>query len=171
MQETLPTFVLHREAINRTAMSDTPGTPNAEQSGAEGSDEQLMVAFSRGSTDAFSELFKRYKQPLFGFFRRRLTDPTEAEQLAQETFLAVLRASSRYQPRALFRTYLYAIGFRSWEHIGVKRLFGPRLSARSVGFARLPKRTASTQKSYCGKRWNNSSAWIAKFCCCVNSSS
>jgi RNA polymerase sigma-70 factor, ECF subfamily len=112
MQETLPAFVLHGEAIIRTAMSDTPGSPNAEKLGAEGSDEQLMVAFSRGSTDAFSELFKRYKQPLFGFFRRRLADPTEAEELAQETFLAVLRASSRYQPRALFRTYLYAIGFK-----------------------------------------------------------
>ncbi len=112
MQEALPAFVLHLEATNRTAMNDTPGNPNAEKSGAEVSDEQLMVAFSRGSTDAFNELFKRYKQPLFGFFRRRLTDPTQAEVLTQETFLAVLRASSRYQPRALFRTYLHAIGFK-----------------------------------------------------------
>ena len=38
------------------------------------SDEQLMVAFSRGSTDSFGELFSRYKQPMFGFFRRRLRD-------------------------------------------------------------------------------------------------
>src|ERR1700732_89993 len=71
-----------------------------------------MVAFSRGSTDAFGELFSRYKQPLFGFFCRRVADPAQAEELTQETFLAVLRASSRYEPRALFRTYLYAIGFK-----------------------------------------------------------
>lgn len=76
------------------------------------SDEQLMVAFSRGSTQAFDTLFLRYKQPLFGFFRRRVADPAQAEELTQETFLAVLRASSRYEPRALFRTYLYAIGFK-----------------------------------------------------------
>src|ERR1700683_1665410 len=107
MQEALPAFVLHLEATNRTAMNATPGNPNAEKSGAEGSDEQLMVAFSRGSTDAFNELFKRYKQPLFGFFRRRV--PAHAEELTQETFLALLRASSRYEPSALFRTYLYAI--------------------------------------------------------------
>jgi len=50
--------------------------------------------------------------PLCGFFRRRVADPAQAEELAQETFLAVLRASSRYEPRALFRTYLYAIGFK-----------------------------------------------------------
>jgi RNA polymerase sigma-70 factor (ECF subfamily) len=75
------------------------------------SDEQLMVAFSRGSTDAFGELFSRYRQPMFGFFRRRLRDPAQAEELTQETFLAILRASSHYEPSATFRTYLYAIGF------------------------------------------------------------
>ena len=71
-----------------------------------------MVAFSGGSTDAFSELFSRYKQPLFGFFQRRIADRAQAEELTQETFLAVLRASSRYEPSALFRTYLYAIGLK-----------------------------------------------------------
>lgn len=75
-------------------------------------DEQLMVAFARGSSDAFTVLFLRYKLPLFGFFRRRVGDPNQAEELTQETFLAVLRASSRYEACALFRTYLYAIGFK-----------------------------------------------------------
>ncbi len=80
--------------------------------GSEQTDEHLMLAFSRGDTDAFSELFARYKQPLFGFFRRRLADLALAEELTQDTFVAVLRASERYEPAALFRTYLYAIGFR-----------------------------------------------------------
>ena len=71
-----------------------------------------MLSFCRGSKEAFSELFSRYKQPLFGFFRRRLADPEQAEELTQETFLAVLRASSRYEPSALFRTYVYAIGLK-----------------------------------------------------------
>jgi RNA polymerase sigma-70 factor, ECF subfamily len=75
------------------------------------SDEQLMVAFSCGSTDAFGELFSRYKQPLFGFFRRRVVDSALAEELTQETFLAILRAASHYEPSATFRTYLYAISF------------------------------------------------------------
>jgi RNA polymerase sigma-70 factor (ECF subfamily) len=75
-------------------------------------DEELMLEFCQGSRDAFSELFARYKQPLFGFFRRRLADPAQAEELTQETFLALLRNSLRYEPRALFRTYLYAIGLK-----------------------------------------------------------
>ena len=71
-----------------------------------------MVAYSHGSQDAFDELFLRYKQPLFGFFRRRVADAAQAEELTQESFIAVIRASSRYQPSALFRTYLYAIGLK-----------------------------------------------------------
>jgi RNA polymerase sigma-70 factor, ECF subfamily len=93
-------------------MNNTPSNPETEQPATARSDEQLMVAFSRGSTDAFNELFLRYKQPLFGFFRRRVTDLSQAEELTQETFVAVIRSSSRYEPRAHFRTYLYAIGFK-----------------------------------------------------------
>jgi RNA polymerase sigma-70 factor, ECF subfamily len=112
MQEATPLFVLDSDATKLSAMKDTPSHPEAEQAATVGSDEQLMLAFSRGSTDAFSKLFSQYKQPLFGFFRRRVADPALAEELMQETFLAVIRASSRYEPRALFRTYLYAIGFK-----------------------------------------------------------
>jgi RNA polymerase sigma-70 factor (ECF subfamily) len=112
MQDALPAFVLDSEATTRSSMNPTPGSHDAGTPPTAGSDEQLMFAFSRGSADAFGELFSRYKQPVFGFFRRRIADPAQAEELTQETFLAVLRASSRYEPRSLFRTYLYAIGFK-----------------------------------------------------------
>src|SRR6266700_4770315 len=111
MYEARPPFVLHLEpnmpGIRGEALRDS------DKDGQEmaASDEQLMVAFSRGLTDSFGELFSRYKQPMFGFFRRRLRDPAQAEELTQETFLAILRASSHYEPSATFRTYLYAIGF------------------------------------------------------------
>src|SRR5262249_29911087 len=73
------------------------------------SDEALMLKFQRGSREAFEELFARYRGPLYGFFRRRLQISERAEDLTQETFLAVIRATSRYEPRSLVRTYLYGI--------------------------------------------------------------
>ena len=76
------------------------------------SDEQLMLDFQNGSTEAFTELFQRYAQRLYGFFRRRLENPTRAEELTQDVFVAVLKGASRYEPRALFRTYLYSIAVR-----------------------------------------------------------
>jgi len=112
MQDALPALVLHSKAEETATMNDSPGNPAAEQPANAETDERLMVAFSRGSTDAFCVLFLRYKQPLYGFFRRRIEDAAQAEELTQETFLAVLRASSRYQACALFRTYLYAIAFK-----------------------------------------------------------
>ena len=119
MQDALPAFVLNSETLPRKTMSETPANltdsaahtePQAQRPGL--SDERLMLAFSQGSSEAFTELFHRYKQPVYGFFCRRISDPANAEELTQETFFALLRAASRYQPRALFRTYLYAIGFK-----------------------------------------------------------
>jgi RNA polymerase sigma-70 factor, ECF subfamily len=96
----------------QNAMRGTPRNLGPENCPSEETDEQLMVAFCRGSTDAFSRLFSRYKQELFGFFQRRVTDPAQAEDLTQEAFLAVFRASRRYEARSLFRTYLYAVAFK-----------------------------------------------------------
>ena len=95
-------------------MSDAPDNPDSVGPQPESltSDERLMAEFSKGTADAFTKLFQRYKQPIFGFFRRRVADSPIAEELAQETFLAILRGASRYQPQALFRTYLYAIAFK-----------------------------------------------------------
>jgi len=110
MQDALPALVLNSEALPRNTMNETPPTPTFPASPA--SDEHLMLAFSKGSAESFNELFLRYKQPIYGFFRRRTADPSHAEELTQEAFLVLLRAAGRYEPRALFRTYLYAIAFK-----------------------------------------------------------
>src|ERR1700687_583816 len=113
MQDALPELVLNSETLSRNAMGEaTPNHASSSSPDSDVSDEQLMLAFSKGSADSFGELFARYKQPIFGFFRRRVFESARAEELTQETFLALFRAAGRYQPRALFRTYLYAIGFK-----------------------------------------------------------
>jgi RNA polymerase sigma-70 factor, ECF subfamily len=72
-------------------------------------DDQLILEFQQGSREAFRELFDRYREPLYGFFRRRLDNPARAEELSQDCFLALLRNAARYEPRASFRSYLYGI--------------------------------------------------------------
>jgi RNA polymerase sigma-70 factor (ECF subfamily) len=95
-------------------------------------DEQLMLAFSHGDSAALDVLFLRYRQPVFAFFRRRTSEVARAEELTQETFVALVRAASRYQPRALFRTYLFAIAFRILRADRRKNVF------RSFFFASAP---------------------------------
>lgn len=71
-----------------------------------------MLMFRSGNAQAFTELFRRYSSPVYGFFQRRLENPGRAEELSQEAFVAVLRGIQRYEPRSTFRTYLYAIAMK-----------------------------------------------------------
>jgi RNA polymerase sigma-70 factor (ECF subfamily) len=98
----------------RVAVSPTKaGEGGASSPCAElSTDEQLMLAHQRGAADAFAELFARYRQAVFGFFRRRLEHAARAEELAQEVFVAVLRGTERWEPRASFRTWLYGIAMK-----------------------------------------------------------
>ena len=79
-------------------------------------DEQLMAQFQSGdaaeSKVALVELFERYRQPIYAFFRRRLANPARAEELAQECFVALIQNVKRYEPRVSFRSYLYGIAMR-----------------------------------------------------------
>jgi RNA polymerase sigma-70 factor (ECF subfamily) len=111
-------------------------------------DEQLMLAFARGEVPAFDELFRRYWEKLRGFFMRRQEDRSRAEELAQDTFLIVSRAASRYEQRALFRTYLYAIAFR------VLRAERRRARLRALLF--LP----AGEKELAGGSADEKSVWI-----------
>lgn len=76
-------------------------------------DEELMLALRGGSREAFDTLFERHKDAIWRFFRRRLCDPSRAEELLQDVFLAVLQNVQRYEPRASFRSYLFAIAFNT----------------------------------------------------------
>jgi RNA polymerase sigma-70 factor (ECF subfamily) len=133
MEDTPATIVLHSEANEQGTMNDTLDNPDPDRHETSQTDEQLMVEFARGSSNAFDALFRRYRQPLFGFFRRRVTDPSQAEELTQETFLVVLRAASKYEACALFRTYLYAIGFK------ILRAYRRKAAFRSTYWGQQPE--------------------------------
>lgn len=75
-------------------------------------DEQLMIEVRGGSREAAGTLFDRYRAPVWQFFRRRVVDASRAEELAHDTFVALLEGQDRYEPRAPFRSYLFAIAYR-----------------------------------------------------------
>jgi RNA polymerase sigma-70 factor, ECF subfamily len=133
MQGSTAANVLHLEAPKPGNMpqpaNDEKRNSVADVAAPAQTDEQLMLACKRGDSTAFSALFTRYKQPLFGFFRRRVSDFGFAEELTQETFIAVLRSLVRYQQTGLFRTYLYAIAHRILRSHRRKAFFRMSFSA------------------------------------------
>jgi RNA polymerase sigma-70 factor, ECF subfamily len=73
------------------------------------SDDDLMRLYRDGDADAFDALFDRHYGVVYRFARTMLGNDAAAEEVLQETFLAVARAADRYDPRGQFRTWLLRI--------------------------------------------------------------
>lgn len=76
---------------------------------AESSDEDLMLALQRGELVAFDALFRRHYEPVRALCARLAAMPSVGDDLAQETFLRVLRHRATYRGDARFTTWLYRI--------------------------------------------------------------
>ena len=74
-------------------------------------DDQLIQDARRGSREAFEALFERYRGPIWQFFRRRIAEAARAEELTQDTFVALLEGAHRYESRTIFRAYLFGIAY------------------------------------------------------------
>ena len=74
-----------------------------------GSDEALLAAYAAGDARAFAELYERHERPVYRYFLRQGAAPAQADDLAQETWLAVVRHAAQFEPRARFTTWLYTI--------------------------------------------------------------
>jgi RNA polymerase sigma-70 factor (ECF subfamily) len=72
-------------------------------------DAALMLKVQEGDFAAFEALVDKYKQPVTNIVARIIRDKTEAEDLAQNVFLQVYKASSRYRVTAKFSTWLFTI--------------------------------------------------------------
>jgi RNA polymerase sigma-70 factor (ECF subfamily) len=72
-------------------------------------DAELMRRVQRGDRQAFAELVERYQRPIYNFILRTVRDETEAEDLAQNTFVQVWKSAKRYRVSARFSTWLYTI--------------------------------------------------------------
>lgn len=67
-----------------------------------------MVRVQSGDQAALGLLLERYRAPLYGFLWRR-AERESADDLFQETWLRVVRARDRFDPRRRFSTWLYQI--------------------------------------------------------------
>jgi RNA polymerase sigma-70 factor (ECF subfamily) len=76
----------------------------------EQTDDELMLRYRDGELSAFQELYRRHSRGLYRFLAWRGGRTEWADEVAQETWLAVHHARSRYTPQGSFRSYLFQIG-------------------------------------------------------------
>ena len=75
-------------------------------------DSALIDEIRHGSERAFNVLIDRHQQAVRGFLRRLLADATDADDLAQETFMVAWTRPGSYRGEASVRSWLCAIAWR-----------------------------------------------------------
>ena len=75
----------------------------------ERTDEELLAAYQQCDVGAFELLLRRHRAPLFTFLLRMLGDREKAEDLAQESFLRIVKGAQAWEHRARFQTWLFTI--------------------------------------------------------------
>ncbi len=73
------------------------------------SDEELILRVPEGDNQAFDVLVNRYKDRLYSYLLRLLSNPDQAEEIAQEAFVKAYMNADKYRKIARFSTWLYTI--------------------------------------------------------------
>lgn len=115
------------------------------------SDGELMAAVQAGDRLAFAGLVDRYKDPLVNYLTRLCGCRQRAEDIAQETFLALYERASRYDEQGKLRAFLYRIAsnrLRSEERRDKRwRLLQPLLGSDNGHGGRSGPLPATSQRA------------------------
>jgi RNA polymerase sigma factor (sigma-70 family) len=92
-----------------------------------GPDAAQVAGLRVGDEAAFAAVYARFRRPLFGFLRRAVGRTDVAEDLFQETWMALARAAPRLRPDTDLAGWLFTVArneFRShlrWTRLDVSR--------------------------------------------------
>ena len=100
-------------------------------------DEELMLRYGGGDAGAFETLYGRHRGSLYRFLLRQVNDRAVAEELFQDVWMRVIDARGRYQARAQFSSWMYAIAHNRlmdfYRASGRAKLLDPDESEAALG--------------------------------------
>ncbi|MFN2221124.1 MAG: sigma-70 family RNA polymerase sigma factor [Chloroflexota bacterium] len=88
-------------------------SPAASSAASDETDKRLLAAVTRGNDQAFAELYQRHSQAIFNYLLRLIHDQGLAEDLLQETFVAVWRGADGFKHQSQVKTWLIRIAHNS----------------------------------------------------------
>ncbi|WP_328504734.1 RNA polymerase sigma factor [Streptomyces sp. NBC_00457] len=77
-----------------------------------GSDEALLRAVAVGDVSALTHLYERHAGALFGYLYRLAGDRMTAEEILQDTMLAVWRSAAAFEGRSKATTWIFGVARR-----------------------------------------------------------
>ena len=100
------------------------------------SDLELLEAWRNEDEAAGRELFARYFDSVYRFFRNKVDEA--AEDLTQQTFMGLVQSRDRFRGEASFRTYLFMIARkRLYSHLRQRDRRGDAVEFGSASIADL----------------------------------
>ena len=86
------------------------------------SDEDLIRATAAGEHGSFTLLMERYRSPVFHLARTIVASRQDAEDVVQQTFLAVYRFAHQFRGDSLFRTWLFRIARNAAQQARMRQI-------------------------------------------------
>jgi RNA polymerase sigma factor (sigma-70 family) len=110
-------------------------------------DAALLASISQGSERAFNRFLDRHQQAVRNFLRG-VAGPNDADDIAQETFLAVWTSARGYRGEASVKSWLFSIAWRKAK--GAQRSWFRR-ARRDAGYQETselapPRETAPAER-------------------------
>lgn len=104
--------VLHHEWIAHPHTETLAPTASMNTDSSIDLDSACMVAMGSGERQALISLVERWQLRLINFFYRSTGNRSDAEDLAQETFIELYKAAPRYQAQGNFKAFLFTLARR-----------------------------------------------------------
>jgi RNA polymerase sigma factor (sigma-70 family) len=107
--------------------------PLADNSFAEGQDQNRLMHARSGDRKALEDLLERHQGWIFNIALRMLYHPQDAEDATQEILVKILTRLSCFEGRSSFRTWLYRIAVNHLLNIRRSRVEDPAINFRMYG--------------------------------------
>ncbi len=92
--------------------SKTDKSASRDSEDIEDIDSACLKALAKGDHSLFPTLVERWQARLINFFYRSTQNRTDAEDLAQETFLDLYRSAARYRNKGTFTAFIFTLARR-----------------------------------------------------------
>jgi RNA polymerase sigma-70 factor (ECF subfamily) len=111
-------------------------------------DTELLEQLLNGDERAFVELVSRYHEPLARVARYYVSNDASAEDVVQDTWIAVLRGLERFEGRSTLKTWLFRICVNRARTTGTKE------------HRTIPVDVMAAEASVSPSRFNKGGMWI-----------
>jgi RNA polymerase sigma-70 factor, ECF subfamily len=122
---------------------------------------QIIAGCRAGDEQAIERLILQYQTGVFRLALSVLDDPAEANEAAQDTFIAALGALEHYQDRSTFKAWLYTIALNISRSRLRKRKAAERLKTTLQGLFRVQAQKTPSAEEILIQNEKESALWKA----------